>query len=576
MLVGCGSGEGGALGESLVETEYGPVQGFDNNEVISFRGIPFAAPPVGDLRWRPPQAPAAWDVPVDATQKSDPCPQDLLATFPLPDNIAELFAGFLPNEEDCLYLNVDRPARGSGHPVMVWIHGGGFTLGEGVQGDGGTAGDRIARHTDTVVVSMNYRLGQFGFLAHEALTAESEDGASGNYGLLDQTFALAWVKNNVAAFGGDPDNVTIFGESAGAFSVCGQLASPLAAGLFHKAIIQSGSCARPLATLEDAEAQGDAFASALGCDGAGDVLACMRAAEQDDVRDALPPAANFGLLPSEGDFGQWGPILDGYFVTEQPSQSTASGNYNQVPTIIGFTRDEGRLFTWLGDLGAEEPPLVDEDNYELAVARLVGEGLVDSTVQQARYQLSETNTPFDAFSAVLTDTIFRCPARIDVANFAAVTETYLYQFEYTGARFQAEAFVNLADALPIEIEIPTIEPPAGGLGAFHSADIASVFGYSPIFRVDPDSFATIVDPFEPGTPDDVLWEEMMGYWTRFAATGDPNGEGAEPWPLYTDEADQHLVLDTAIASGTGAAALDCAFWEANPGYLTDGFGSTSP
>ncbi len=569
MIIGCGGG--GAFGVSLVETEYGPVQGFDNDNVISFRGIPFAAPPVGDLRWRPPQAPASWTAPADATQKSDPCPQDLLATFPLPDNVAQLFAGFLPNEEDCLYLNVDRPAHGSGHPVMVWIHGGGFTLGEGLQGDGGTAGDRIARNTDTVVVSMNYRLGQFGFLAHEALTAESEDGASGNYGLLDQTFALAWVKNNIAAFGGDPDNVTIFGESAGAFSVCGQLTSPLAAGLFHKAIIQSGSCARPLATREVAEAQGDLFAAALGCDEAEDVLACMRTKDQDEVRDALPPAQNFGLLPSEGDFGQWGPILDGYFVMEQPSQSIASGNYNQVPTIIGFTHDEGRLFTWLGDLGAEEPPLVGEDNYELAISRIVGEALADATVQEPRYQLSETNTPFDGFSAVLTDTIFRCPARLDVANFAAVTEAYLYQFEYTGARFQAEAFGNLAEALPIPIEIPDIELPDGGLGAFHSADVASVFGYSPLFRVDPDTLVTIVDPFEPGTPDDVLWEATLGYWTRFAATGDPNGGGAPSWPKYTAEADPHLVLDTTIASATGAAASDCAFWEANPAYLTEGF-----
>ena len=572
LAFGCGSG-GGAKGESLVETEHGPVQGFENDGVISFRGIPYAAPPVGELRWRPPEAPEPWTETLDATEKTDPCPQDLLANLPFQDDIADLISGFLPSREDCLHLNVDRPERGSGHPVMVWIHGGGFTIGEGLQGDGGTAGDRIARNTDTVVVSMNYRLGQFGFLAHEALSEESEEGASGNYGLLDQTFALEWVKNNIEAFGGDPDNVTIFGESAGGFSVCGQLASPLAAGLFHRAIIQSAGCGRQLPDLTTAEGQGDLFAEAIGCGDAVDVLACMRGKTQEEVRDALAPAPNFGLVPPEAPAGQWTPIVDGYFLEEQNAASFASGNYNQVPTIIGFTEDEGRLFTWLADLTAEEPPLVGEDNYEEAVARLVGDDLVAATVAEAPYELGGTNPVFDAFSAVMTDTVFRCPSRLEVVNFAQFTDAYLYQFEYDDARFQAEAFGNLADAIPIPIEVPEIELPEGGLGAFHSADNAYVFGYSPLFRVDADSLATVVDPFEDGTADDALWEAMLGYWTRFAATGDPNGDSAPTWPKYTEEGDEYLVLDNTIEASTGAAASECAFWEANPGYLDVAFAS---
>jgi para-nitrobenzyl esterase len=197
-----------------VETASGLVEGFEDDGVFSYRGIPYAAPPVGDLRWKPPIDPASWTETLVATEKGNICPQVAFLGLPSP--------GFLP-DEDCLYLNIDTPMEGADLPVMVWIHGGGFTVGEGLQADGGTAGDLIARQAGAVVVSMNYRLGQLGFLAHSELTAESPDYASGNYGLMDQTAALRWVQENIAAFGGDPNNVTVFGESAGAFSVCSHL-----------------------------------------------------------------------------------------------------------------------------------------------------------------------------------------------------------------------------------------------------------------------------------------------------------------------------------------------------------------
>ena len=212
VIAGCSTGGGDdATPRTLeVRTELGSVVGFENDGVFSYRGIPYAAPPVGELRWKPPVEPEPWTDALSATETPPVCPQDAFQGLPVP--------GFNPSE-DCLYLNVDTPSEGADLPVMVWIHGGGFTLGEGVQADGGTAGDRIAREAGVIVVSMNYRLGQLGFLAHTALTSESPDSASGNYGLMDQAAALSWVRENIAAFGGDPDNVTMFGESAGGFSV---------------------------------------------------------------------------------------------------------------------------------------------------------------------------------------------------------------------------------------------------------------------------------------------------------------------------------------------------------------------
>jgi para-nitrobenzyl esterase len=440
-------------------------------------------------------------------------------------------------------------------PVMVWIHGGGFILGEGLQTDGGTAGDRIARETDTVVVSMNYRLGQLGFLAHSTLSAESADGASGNYGLMDQVAALQWVQDNIARFGGDPDNVTIFGESAGAFSVCGHLASAKSAGLFARAILQSGSCERPWGTLEAGEAQGDAFAEALGCGPEGDVLACMRGKPADEVVSALPPGPNFGFNPSDGPSGSWWPILDGAFFTEQPAVSFASGNFNQVPTIVGFTQDEATLFTWLGEIA--DPPLeVTADNYVELIARFVGDDAELAARAAVEYPLEDYSEPAVALAAVVTDTTFRCPGKTEVAKLAAFVPAYLYQFEYQNGRSQLEVALPFLGA----------DPPSYDLGAFHSVDIPYVFGYSPILKVEFDPFLMSVVPWSDGTTDEALWLETLGYFTRFAATGNPNADGGLAWPAYDAEADEHLAFDTIVSVRSKAAADKCEFW-AGEDYL---------
>jgi len=528
-----------------VETTFGPVEGYENDGVLSYRGIPYAAPPLDELRWKPPIDPEPWTEMLPATEKPNICPQVAFGGLPVP--------GFMPSE-DCLHLNVDTPSEGLGIPVMVWIHGGGFTLGEGLQTDGGTSGDLIARKVGAVVVSMNYRLGQLGFLAHAGLTSESPEGASGNYGLMDQTAALQWVQDNIERFGGDPDNVTIFGESAGAFSVCSHLASPKSAGLFDRAILQSGSCERPWPTLSAAETQGDAFAAALGCDTEQDVLACMRAKPADDVIAALPPAPNFGFNPSEGPTGSWGPVLDGSFFTEQPSESFSSGNFNQLPTILGFTREEARLFVWLGELA--DPPLeVTEQNYEELIAYFLGGNTELAARALEQYPLSDYSEPAVALAAVATDTIFRCPGKLEAAKLSAFVPTYLYQFEYQDGHSQLEVVLPFIDG-----SLPSYD-----LGAFHSADIPYVFGYDPLLVVDLENLSTTLNTWEEGTAGWALWTEILSDFWRFALTDNPNPIGGLQWPTYDEVTDQHMVYDTTVRVSSNAAEK-CDFW-AGEDYL---------
>ena len=540
-IIGCdATGSSEASRTLTVETQWGPVEGVEDAGVFSYRGIPYAAPPVGQLRWKPTVAPAPWTEPLAATGKPAICPQTAFAGLPVP--------GFNPSE-DCLYLNVDTPVEGSGLPVMVWIHGGGFTLGEGLQTDGGTSGDRIARETGTVVVSMNYRLGQLGFLAHPALTEESPDGASGNYGLLDQVAALRWVQENISAFGGDPDNVTLFGESAGGFSVCSQLASPVSAGLFAKAIIMSGSCERPWPTLAAAEAQGQRFAAALGCAAAEAPLACMRDKPFDEVLAALPPADNFGFNPTDDPRGTWGPVFEGAFFTEQPSESFASGKFNRVPTIVGFTRDEARLFTWLAEIST--PPLVvTEESYETLLSYYLAGDTDLAARAAAEYPLRDYAVPMLASAAMMTGTVFRCPGRTEARKLAQYVPTYLYQFEFPEGRSQLEA------ALPfLGAALPNYD-----LGAFHGAEIPYVFGYDPLLEIDLQSFSTTLRAWQPGTADEALWLNTLAYFTRFAATGEPGSPSGPDWPIYDLEAERYLAIDSTTAVRT-MPAPKCDFWD---------------
>ncbi|MCA9528668.1 MAG: carboxylesterase family protein [Myxococcales bacterium] len=586
-VLGCGGGSGGAPkgpvcepsaaplasvpAGGLVQTKDGPVQGIDAGDVFTYFGIPYAEPPVGPLRWKPPVPRAPWTDTLETIAPEAPPIPLAPAIIPVPKcpqalDIAGPFASFLgPISEDCLYLNVVTPKAGKGLPVMVWIHGGGFVFGEGVQTDGGTAGNLLAAQQDVIVVSMNYRLGALGFAAHPGLSAESADGVSGNYGLMDQAAALRWVKDNIAQFGGDPNNVTVFGESAGAFSICGLMASPKAACLFDKAILESGSCERPWATLASAEAQGETLADKLGCAGpkgsdpspAGEV-ACMRTKTPKELMDAWPIAGSFGvgLTAAAEDAPQWWPTLDGDFFPEQPAAAFSSGDYMQVPTLLGFNQHEGRLFVWL----TEDPTVGDgvaitAENYPSFIARAADRAGGDPALTaqaEAHYALADFPAPGAALAALLTDTIFRCPGLQEAAKLAKRAPTYVYQFDYPKAAFALDG----VPGLPILPHLDRDAFTGWGDGAFHSAEVQYVFGVPA---------PPLTSAFTPGSDGAALFHEMSGYWARFARTGDPNDTGASSdavaWPRFDPDAPELLRLDTDTTVSGGGPIDACKFWD---------------
>ena len=302
-----------------VRIDTGEISGLETESGLEFRGVPFAAAPTGELRWKPPQAVAPWTGVRDAVTYSPVCPQ----APPSPNG----------QSEDCLYLNVTVPERAttsSKLPVIVWIHGGGFELGEGADYE---APDLSAK--GAIVVTINYRLGLLGFLAHPAL-AEKPGGASGNYGLMDQQEALRWVQRNIAQFGGNPGAVTIAGQSAGGLSVFQQLVSPGAKGLFHRAVAQSGAFAPSQKTLADAQAEGAVSASAVGC--ADQSAECLRQVPVDVL------VANQPLSVTPG-------VIDGAVVPRSIGKALATGQFNRVPIINGVNTQENRLFTTLYEAG---------------------------------------------------------------------------------------------------------------------------------------------------------------------------------------------------------------------------------
>jgi para-nitrobenzyl esterase len=312
----------------LVATAQGDVEGVltEELEVLSWKGIPFAAAPSGDLRWRPPQAPEVRGETLDASEPGNICYQPATNDF-----------GGLSEDEDCLNLNIWTPAGTAPQslPVLIWIHGGSFTSGTGSFGI--YDGSRLAQR-GAVVVGINYRLGPLGFMAHKDLIGEEGHPGTGNYGLLDQIAALEWVKQNVGAFGGDPERVTIFGESAGAISICALMTSPLAAGLFDKALMQSGFCSFNIAHMSEtrgeqapASSQGASISGSLGCAEEGDELGCMRAASIEDLRAAAARQ-------------EFGPVIDEHVLPIAPAVALFQNRVHDVPLLIGANADEGTVF----------------------------------------------------------------------------------------------------------------------------------------------------------------------------------------------------------------------------------------
>jgi para-nitrobenzyl esterase len=466
--------EGGALA----------VPGVDANGVRAYKGIPFAAPPVGDLRWRPPAPVVPWTSVRDTSGFGANAMQGVVF-----NDIDPLTPGV---SEDCLYLNVWTPASPPDDrlPVFFWIHGGGFVVGHGAEPryDGGKLAAR-----GMVVVTANHRLGALGFMAHPDLTAESPEGASGNYGLLDQLAALAWVKRNIAAFGGDPDCITIAGESAGSISVCALMASPLAAGLFQRAIGQSGALMPPPVTARDltratAEGLGVAFAAKLGAKS----LAAMR-----DV-----PAERIVEAQKES---RWWPIVDGHFLAEPPAAIFAAGRQNDVTLLAGWNRDEG--FNFDVSLGTSAP-------FAEIVRQRVGERADDVL---ALYPAADKHAERQAARDLGGDLTIIQPtwAWLEAQRKTGKAEVYRYRFDRS-PRVPDDWFGGR---------------PVTNAGAFHAAEI--VYAFDTL-----DAFAWHYTDADRQTA-----ATMSAYWTNFIKTGDPNGADLPKWPSYRSGGDPVMHLD---------------------------------
>ncbi|GIF26731.1 para-nitrobenzyl esterase [Actinoplanes tereljensis] len=453
-------------------TEAGDVRGLRSGGVQSFLGLPYARPPVGALRWQPPQAVQPWHGVRPATGYGPSCP--MLASTNGPRS----------ETEDCLYLNVFRPASartGQRLPVYFWIHGGGLSNGSGSQHDGSL----IVRETGVIVVSINYRLGVFGFLAHPGLSGQP--GQSGNYGLLDQQAALRWVQRNIGSFGGDPRQVTIGGESAGGFSVCAHLTSPGSRGLFGRAIIQSGSCtAGPISTLE---AAGTNYATALGCPDVSTAASCLRAKDVATLLDAAPP-------PSSMAYG-------GAMLPENPDTAVRAGRFQRVPMIVGANRDEGRTFAQ-GFIGQSE------QQYTAWISTVFPDR---AGAVLARYPWPAESDQFTAaylVAAVMTDSgliagLGGCPTLAFVDTFATYTRTYGYRFDHrTGPGLSPE-------------------PPGYVWGAGHAAELAYFW---PSF----DNGTPIAPTFDAA--ERRLAVDLVRYWGSFVRTGVPRAPFAAAWPAY--------------------------------------------
>ena len=486
---------------NVVTTVAGPVRGETVNGMRVFRGIPFAAPPVGGLRWQAPVPPTAWAEPRDALAFGTPCWQPRLdGSF--------YDRGPIDRAEDCLYLNVwTRAEAGDAKPVMVWIHGGALQIGHGhlPMYDGGALTEQ-----GVVLVSINYRLGALGFLAHEELSAESPDGVSGNYGILDQIAALAWVRDNIAAFGGDPGNVTILGESAGSWSVCYLYASPLTKGMVHRAIGQSGGCFSPhpeLANDSSAGQSGHAVGASLGEAMAATDLAGLRAIDAETLYAKIAEA-------------QWtadGRIVyvDGHVLPMQPSELVAAGNHNRIPVLLGSNSDEGTTLSMaVADL--------DEASYRSAVEQTWGDHAAE--ILEA-YADDAAISPSTAQQQLLAD-------------------------QYFGWEMRTWARAHTTQGDPAWLYSFTHVPDLGGdygtsLGAFHAAEIPYVFGNPTLGFGDSGTALATRDS------DIAVTRLMTGYWTNFAKNGDPNGAGLPAWPLYAVETDLALELAAMPREITG-------------------------
>ncbi|MDB5438727.1 MAG: Carboxylesterase, type [Caulobacteraceae bacterium] len=497
----------------VVRVSGGTLRGAAAGGVVRYRAIPYAAPPIGALRWAAPRPASRWVGVRDATQSAQPCAQGKSAN------------------EDCLYLDITAPADArpsAKKPVMVWLHDGGLSAGSGSTYDP----NRLVTQGDVVVVTVDFRLNIFGFLAIDGLPA------SGDFGLQDQQAALRWIRANIAKFGGDPANITLFGQSGGAIAVCAQLTAPGARGLFQKAIMQSGGCGtswprngvaygsapgayfQPLAQIA---AKGATAAQALGCGAGGpaQVLACLRA------------------LPADKVIGQGGGFFSAAYGGEvlpiDPTKALESGRSARIPVLTGFTRDESRAIASGMELTGHP---ITAQNYEA----LLSEGF-EARVGEvgAQYPLAGFSQPALAWSAIYTDRMFACPQLRDAAALARRAPVFAYEFADPHG-------VGLVPFLP---DLPP--------GAPHTSELPLLLDMTdgPL-DITTGNLIPLRDEKKP------LSAAMIRYWTQFARTGDPNMPGLPNWPRFNPAAGTVLALspgDSGIALTDASAAHHCAFWQ---------------
>jgi para-nitrobenzyl esterase len=497
---------GSVLAQDRVKTANGVVEGTldPSSGIRTFKGIPFAAPPVGELRWQPPQPAKDWKAVRKADQFGPRCMQR-----PIFGDM-----GFRSNgmSEDCLYLNVWTPAKSAKErlPVLVYFYGGGFVAGDGSEAR--YQGASMARK-GIVALTVNYRLGVFGFLAHPELTKESPRKASGNYGLLDQNAALRWVRQNIAAFGGDPNRVTIAGESAGSVSVSAQMASPLSKDLIAGAIGESGSIIGALSAvpLSEGENNGVKFATGVGAS----TLAALRAMPAEQILEAT---AKPGMSIQS-------PIVDGYLFPKPPKEIYAAGEQAHVPLLVGSNSEEGGYF---GVLGREKPT---PENYRKALERLYG----DKAEEIFKLYPASTETEvMDAAQDLASDRFIAYSTWkwIDLATKTGGKPTYYYLYTRPRPAMRAEmgnATAGLAGGVTRGAQTPANARP-NPRGAVHSAEIEYAMG-----NLD---FNKVYD----WTPDDYkVSNVMLEYFANFIKTGNPNGKGLPTWPTF--DTAQRLIID---------------------------------
>ncbi|MEV0623407.1 carboxylesterase family protein [Nonomuraea sp. NPDC050404] len=511
---------------TVVQTRTGAIRGTVHEDHRLFQGIPYAAPPVGALRWGSPRPAAAWTGVRDATRPGQACAQD------------QDFIGDKPSmAEDCLFLNVTTPRHVKASdarptPVMVWIHGGGFLGGSGAI----YGAERLAAKGDVIVVTFNYRLNALGFLAHPALDGGPARHRSGNFGIEDQQAVLHWVRANAPAFGGDPHNVTIFGESAGGMSSCAHLTAPGSRGLFHRVIMQSGPCtlrwpwapgtAGPQAETwrpkprAQAQKQAIEIATAAGCGDLRTAAACLRAKPVSALLKAVGP---HGLAPTYG----------GGVLPEDPVRQLASGRFTRVPVMHGITRDEHVTFQVGFDAEAGGPLPAAE--YPAVLGNFLDLTKQENAKVIRRYPLRDYRGSTSwAMAATITDWAWACPAVEMNTLLSRHVPTYAFEFADRTAPWFKQA-----------------PPQSYPTGAYHAGELQYLFSRAYAGRA-------------LSTAQQRLSDQMIGYWTSFAHDGSPNGNQTAPvWPAYRPS--DHQVM--SLAPGEGGITtvnLDrehhCGFW----------------